>query len=148
MRRAVLAVLLCLPTAIHAQTDLRAELTETFAPMNEVENVAETLSCVALYRSLSLVFGPESDLFAGFQSREGFMASVAGVLWVASEGVEGQTTDEVFAVLLPPIDAATDQYLAYMDAVAEQTDAPFDDVILDQVDFCNAIYEALQQDAD
>lgn len=148
MRRVLLAALICAPAAAHAQTDLRAALAETFAPVDHVENVSDTLSCVALYRSLSLVFGPDSELFEGFQTREGFMASLAGVLWVASEGVEGQTTDEVFAVLLPPINTATDQYLGHMDAVAAETDAPFDDLILDQVDFCNAIYEAVQQDAE
>lgn len=146
MRRALSVAFLCLPTL--AQADLDADIAETFAPVSHVASVADTLGCVALYRSLSLVFGPESELFAGFQVREGFLASVAGVLWADSAAGFGHSADNVFAVLLPPISTATDQYLAHMDAVTLATDVPFDDQILDLVEFCNAIFETLQQDVE
>lgn len=145
MRQAFCIALLCAPTLAHA--DLSGDLAETFAPVAHVATVADTLSCVALFRSLSLVFGPESDLFDGFQDREGYLAAIAGVLWADSAEAEGHSPDDVFAVLLPPINAATDQYLAHMDAVTLETDVPFDDQILDQVDFCNAMIAGLQQDA-
>jgi len=34
-----------------------------------------------------------------------------------------------------------------MSELASRTDAPFDDVIIDSVEFCNAIYGTLQEDA-
>ena len=96
MRRVLCVALICAPSLAHAQ-DLNAALADTFAPLNHVENLANTLSCTALYRSLSLMFGTESDLEEGLRNREGFMATVAGVLWTAQEAVVGQTPDDVFA---------------------------------------------------
>lgn len=147
MNRLLCAAVLCLPTLAHAQTDLRDTLAETLAPTAEVETLPDTLSCTALYRALSLVFGPESENFEESQTREGAMASVSGILW--SESVTGaeQTPEEIFGFLVPLINIATDQYLAHMDTVALATQSPFDEDILDQVDFCNAIVEGLQSNS-
>lgn len=146
MKRIVAAAaLIFAPSLAHTQ-DLGANLAEVFAPIDHVENLADTLSCTALYRSLFMIIGAQSELSQGFRDREGFMASIAGVLWVAAEGQVGQTPEEVFSVLLPPINAATEQYVTHMEAVLAATDAPFDEAIFGQMDFCNAIYDALQSD--
>lgn len=147
MRLGAAAVLICAPAIADAQ-DLSATLAETFAPVADVASLTDMLTCTALYRSLSLLLGPDSEMSADFRTREGFMASIAGILWAEQDGVEPQSPDAVFAVLLPLITAATDHYLAYMDDVAAQSDAPFDDTIFAQVDFCNAIFETLQADAE
>lgn len=147
MHAALVGVLALAPAPASAQTPLGTEIAATFAPVAQVDTLADTLGCTALFRSLSLVFGPDSDLFEGFQSREGFMASISGVLWADSAEGAGQSPDDIFTILLPLINAATDQYLAHMDAVALATEVPFDDQLLDQVDFCNALIEALQNDA-
>jgi hypothetical protein len=141
------SALICAPALSQAQ-DLGTDLAELFSPVDHVENLADTLSCTALYRSLFMVIGAQSELSEDFRDREGFMASVAGILWVADEGQVGQTPDEVFATLLPLIDGATEQFITHMEAVLRETEAPFDDVIFDQVDFCNAIVTALQRDAE
>ncbi|GAB5445612.1 hypothetical protein [Gymnodinialimonas sp.] len=147
VRHLACAALLCLANSASAQTDLSQTLNATLAPVAEVESLSDTLNCTALFRSLSLIFGPDSENFEGFQTREGAMASISGVLWADSPGGAGQSPDEVFAVLLPMINAATDHYLAHMDATAQALDTPFDDQILGQFDFCNALVEALQSDA-
>lgn len=138
---------MCLPTTLFAQSELSEDLAVTFAPVAHVDTMTDALGCVALFRSLTIVFGPESELYADFQTREGFMASVAGVLWTDSPDGAGQSSDDVFAFLVPLINGATDEYLAHMDTLAENTDSPFDDQILRQVDFCNAVFDGLQRDA-
>ena len=130
-----------------AQTDLRSDLTETFAAVNLNDNLVETLNCTSLYRSLALLLGDESEMATTFRGREGYMASLSGALWASDDANADQTPEEVFEILLPPINTATDQYLAYMSELASRTDAPFDDVIIDSVEFCNAIYGTLQEDA-
>lgn len=145
MKRLAAAALICLPTT--ASADLSADLAQTFQDVAHVEDVADLLNCVALNRSLSLVFGPDSEFYEGFRTREGYLASVAGILWVEAEEMADQDSDRVFDILLPPINMATDHYLARMDALTLETDTPFDDQILDQVDFCNAMYVALRDAA-
>ncbi|ABD55656.1 hypothetical protein [Jannaschia sp. CCS1] len=143
-----MAALLCLPSAAIAQSDLSAELADTLAPVAEVESLGATLTCTALYRSLSLLFGSQSENFEDFQSREGAMASLSGVLWARSPDGAGQSPDDVFAVLLPLINAATDQYLAHMDALSLIDGTPFDDQLLGQIDYCNAIFDSLDTGAE
>lgn len=143
MRQAAWAAVLCLPTLAHGQTDLTSNLSTALAPVAGVENLGATLTCTALYRSLSLLFGSESENFDEFRSGEGAMASLSGVLWAQSPGGQGQSPDEVFTVLLPLIDTATDQILARMDALSLIDGTPFDDEILGQIDFCDAILESL-----
>lgn len=144
MKYLICAGALCLPTLAHAQSDLAQALSETLAPAADIQSLSDTLSCTALFRTLTLVFGPESENFEGFQSREGAMASVSGIIWSESDAGADQSPEEVFGILVPLINTATDQYLAHMDATALTTDAPFDGEILDQLDFCNAIVDALE----
>ncbi len=143
-----MAALCALPVPASAQTDLRADLNATFQAVTTAENLLETLNCTALYRSLSLLLGEGSEMAATFQEREGYMASLSGMLWVAEEANAGQTPEQVFATLLPPINTATEQYLAYMDQLSATTDAPFDDVVIGTVEFCNGIYGSLQEEAE
>ncbi|MBY4892589.1 hypothetical protein KUL25_07405 [Rhodobacteraceae bacterium N5(2021)] len=147
MKRLACAALLCGSGPAVAQTALSLSLETTFAPVEEVESLSDALSCTALFRSMSLVFGPESDYFETFCAREGVMASVSGVLWADSPRGAGQSPDEVFTLLLPMINTATDLYVDHMDATVAVTDAPFDGPILAQFDFCTALVEALQRDA-
>lgn len=144
---ALLASVIAMPGLATAQTDLRADLTETFAPVNLNDNLVETLNCTSLYRALALLLGDDSELVTTFQEREGYMASLSGVMWGSEDANAEQTPEEVFAILVPPINTATEQYLSYMSDLAERSDAPFDDVIIDSVEFCNAIYGALQEEA-
>lgn len=142
------AVAMSLPTMALGQTDLSAELQNTVAPVADVDGLGATITCTALYRSLSLLFGTQSEYFEDFQSREGAMASLSGLLWAQSPEGDGQSPDAVFAFLLPLIEASTDRYLAHMDALSLVDGTPFDDQILGQVDFCNAIFDSLATDTE
>ncbi|WP_224815298.1 hypothetical protein [Hasllibacter sp. MH4015] len=148
--RGIFAALLLLSVPATAQTEaLDADLLPVFDAVDHVDNLPDLLNCAGLYRSLAFVLETDetSELAQGFRDREGYMAGVGGMLWVAAEVPEGGDTEGVFDVLLPPIDAATEIYLLHMDATAAATDAPFDEAIFGRLDFCNAIFEALQEPA-
>lgn len=140
----LLAMAMTMPAAAQ-EGGLESDLSGVFAPLAHVENVPDTLNCAALFRSLSVLLDPESEAGASFQAREGFMASIAAILWGAEEAEVGTSEDEIFDVLIPPLDAATGLYLSHMNTVAETTDSPFDEVILSRVEYCIAIHDALHE---
>ncbi len=136
--------LLAAPSAAVAQTDLELALAETFTPVEVVENVPTLLSCAALYRALSLAIGEETDTGQAFTQRESYLASIAGVLWFADQGQAGQSESDILAQMVPPIDAATEIFFDHMEGVAATGDSPFDEEIFGQLEFCDAIYTAMQ----
>lgn len=143
IRALACAAALCTPVTASAQDhDLQTALDATFAPLAHVETLPDTLGCAALYRSLNRVLGPDSEFNAEFTRRGGFMTAIAGVVW--SRRADAAQGESVLTALLPPIVDAAEHYIAHMDIVVTQTGEPFDDVILDQIDFCDAMFEALQ----
>lgn len=143
MKRLALPLAL-LATPAGAQDDpLSSPLAQAFAEVADTENVAETLECAALFRALAAVLDPDTEAGANFTAREGSMASVAAVLWAAADRTEQMTPEDIFAILLPPMTAATDLFLDHMNEVAGNTGTPFDEALLSRVEFCIAIHDAL-----
>jgi hypothetical protein len=128
-----------------AQADLNADLAATFEPVAINETIVDALNCTAVFRAMALLMGSDSDAATTFHDREGYMAALAGMMWVADEANAEQTPEQVYDILLPPINTATGQYLGHMEQLSTTTDAPFDDLIIGAVEFCNSIYATLQE---
>ena len=141
---------------------LDAALDTAFAGLDAVANLPEALECAALFRALSALLDPQTEAGASFAAREGFLATVSAVLWMAAqqgegmaaqqgEGMaapqgEGMAADAAFAVLVPPLVAATGAFLAHMDRTAATSETPFDDALLARVDYCIGLHDALRED--